>query len=212
MKTLIEQGVCPKCGSLNIDYGHIREHNDLNSEPVTDQGVYYPATCLDCGHRFKEVYEMEFKGCEDDNISLNSYSIIVRKKIYLDDVLPIFRTKGAKILVTEIFRIPEANETITTWLAGIKKLAEDVDNAVATEGWKESEEELSDLLDLFSNNLPADIEIDGYRRYMMHQLIRASWYDDNLYNFLQQIEGWLEEEKQKHPQEETNENKATPEE
>ena len=53
MKTLIEQGVCPKCGSLNIDYGHIREHNDLNSELITDQGVYYPATCLDCGHRFK---------------------------------------------------------------------------------------------------------------------------------------------------------------
>lgn len=212
MKTLIEQGVCPKCGSLNIDYWHIKEHNDLNSELVTDQGVYYPATCLDCGHRFKEIYELSFVGCEDDNITLNSYSITVRKKIYLEDVLTAFKTKGAKDLVTEIYRVPNADETITDWLNGIKKLAQELDKVVAEFGWKEGEYEIINLLDLFSNNLAAETPIDGYRRYMLHQLLEANYYDTDLSKFFEQIEDWLEEEKQKHPHEETNENENTPEE
>ena len=44
---MTEQGVCPVCGSLNIDYGHIEEHNDIDSEVATEAGVYYPSTCLD---------------------------------------------------------------------------------------------------------------------------------------------------------------------
>ena len=61
---MTEQGVCPVCGSLNIDYGHIEEHNDIDSEVATEAGVYYPSTCLDCGCKFKEIYELEYAGSE----------------------------------------------------------------------------------------------------------------------------------------------------
>lgn len=66
------QGTCPSCGSLNIDYGPIYEHNDMDSTVYTEQGVYYPSKCLDCGCRFKEIYEMEYRGSEIINEQNNN--------------------------------------------------------------------------------------------------------------------------------------------
>ena len=47
----IEQGICPKCGSKNLDYGC--------SEPK-DESIHYPYTCQDCGFDGEEVYSIEF--------------------------------------------------------------------------------------------------------------------------------------------------------
>lgn len=48
-----EQGICPVCGSENLSYGVI---------DVTDVGVFYPATCEDCGANFEEHYDLTFAG------------------------------------------------------------------------------------------------------------------------------------------------------
>jgi len=58
----IEQGVCPYCGSTDIDYGAI--------ELEDDDMLYYPATCNDCKRDFEEWYKLGFvghnvgKGCD----------------------------------------------------------------------------------------------------------------------------------------------------
>ena len=48
------QGVCPKCGSANIDY------ETLVDDGHYDNCVYYPAHCDSCGTDFKEVYNFTF--------------------------------------------------------------------------------------------------------------------------------------------------------
>lgn len=45
------QGICPCCGSDDIEYGVIE---------VDDVGVYYPATCNKCQAKFNECYNIEF--------------------------------------------------------------------------------------------------------------------------------------------------------
>ena len=47
-----EAGICPLCGSDNISYEEI--------EIDGGDGVFYPATCDDCGATFKECYNLEF--------------------------------------------------------------------------------------------------------------------------------------------------------
>jgi len=64
---MVNQGECPECGSLNVDYGPLQEFCDGSSELYSDQSVYYPATCLDCGCHFNEVYDLEFTGSEVAN-------------------------------------------------------------------------------------------------------------------------------------------------
>ena len=49
----IEQGVCPYCGSVDIDYGVME---------IEDDCVYYPAHCNDCKRDFNEWYRLEFDG------------------------------------------------------------------------------------------------------------------------------------------------------
>ena len=51
-KILIEtdlSGCCPRCGSNDIDYGAFEL-----------EGIFYPATCEDCGLKFQECYNLEF--------------------------------------------------------------------------------------------------------------------------------------------------------
>lgn len=48
-----EQGKCPKCGGLNLDYQAIK---------YTDSMCYYPYKCEDCGQEGEEWYSMEFAG------------------------------------------------------------------------------------------------------------------------------------------------------
>ncbi len=50
----MEQGKCPKCGSHNLDYETI-----VDSTP-SEQAVYYPVECLDCGYKGKEYYNLHF--------------------------------------------------------------------------------------------------------------------------------------------------------
>ena len=53
-----EQGVCPICGSRNIEYGSF-ELGIMGDE------LYYPATCQDCETNFQEYYKLEFIGHEN---------------------------------------------------------------------------------------------------------------------------------------------------
>lgn len=50
----IEQGVCPYCGSSDIEYGA--------SEPYDDMMECYPADCNDCHRHFEEWYKLSFVG------------------------------------------------------------------------------------------------------------------------------------------------------
>lgn len=52
-KIKIEEGVCPICGSDNIEYGSLE---------VCDAGVYYSVRCEDCQASFQEHYNLEFAG------------------------------------------------------------------------------------------------------------------------------------------------------
>ena len=45
------EGVCPICGKLNINYG--REYFD-------DYLLIFPATCEDCGTKFRESYIIDY--------------------------------------------------------------------------------------------------------------------------------------------------------
>ena len=47
------QGVCPKCGSYNLDYKAIRFEGQM---------CYYPYECMDCKQEGEEWYSMEFSG------------------------------------------------------------------------------------------------------------------------------------------------------
>ncbi len=44
-------GICPKCGSEDLDYGVIEVQDDM---------VYYPFTCSECGAEGKEWYDLDF--------------------------------------------------------------------------------------------------------------------------------------------------------
>jgi len=48
-----ECGVCPKCGSGDLDYGALES---------IDMMIYYEYECESCGHDGKEWYNTEF--CE----------------------------------------------------------------------------------------------------------------------------------------------------
>lgn len=50
-----KQGICPLCGSENLDYGVLQPDDDC---------IYYPCTCDDCGATFKEYYSLDFSGQE----------------------------------------------------------------------------------------------------------------------------------------------------
>lgn len=45
-------GICPLCGSDDIDYDSL--------EMGTGMSVYYPAFCNNCKGTFKEFYSLEF--------------------------------------------------------------------------------------------------------------------------------------------------------
>ena len=61
-----EAGVCPKCGSDNLDFdgcGFL--------QPV-DEGVTYSYTCIGCGHTGKEYYSLNFvEHTNTDGIPIN---------------------------------------------------------------------------------------------------------------------------------------------
>jgi len=49
----ISQGICPKCGSDNLEYGPV--------EPE-DESIYYPYTCQNCDFDGNEYYDVNFTG------------------------------------------------------------------------------------------------------------------------------------------------------
>ena len=53
MKYINEEGRCPKCKGMNLDYGTIEIESGM---------CYYPYTCEDCGQQGEEWYRMEFAG------------------------------------------------------------------------------------------------------------------------------------------------------
>lgn len=49
-----EQGKCPFCGSMDLEYETLQtEDGDM---------VYYPWTCTSCGHKGEEWYNLTFVG------------------------------------------------------------------------------------------------------------------------------------------------------
>jgi len=48
-------GVCPKCGSENLDYEELEFGNFSNT-------IFYPFTCNKCGCEGREWYELEYTG------------------------------------------------------------------------------------------------------------------------------------------------------
>ena len=49
----IEQGVCPFCGNMNLEYDFAEFEDDM---------LYYPATCNVCGQHIEEWYNLTFAG------------------------------------------------------------------------------------------------------------------------------------------------------
>lgn len=59
-----QSGICPLCGSENLDYG---------AAVIEDVGVMYPWTC-ECGAKGEETYNLEFSGhyaVEKDDIYID---------------------------------------------------------------------------------------------------------------------------------------------
>ena len=58
----VDQGMCAKCGSTDVDYGHM----ELDAE-----SVYYEMSCNDCGVSMHEWYDLTYSGTdvmsEDDD-------------------------------------------------------------------------------------------------------------------------------------------------
>lgn len=50
---VIEQGVCPYCGSQEITYNAIRFENDM---------LYFPCECETCKRYFEEWHTLHFEG------------------------------------------------------------------------------------------------------------------------------------------------------
>ena len=48
-----QQGYCPRCNSLNLDYG---------TADFLDTMVYFPWECKDCGLHGEEWYSLDFAG------------------------------------------------------------------------------------------------------------------------------------------------------
>lgn len=46
------EGVCPYCGSIEVDYGAL--------EFLEDGLAYYPVKCPECGKEFTEYYELRY--------------------------------------------------------------------------------------------------------------------------------------------------------
>ena len=60
MKKLFnEAGICPYCGSDDLEYGSM--------EPETNNLIYYPWECNDCGHKGEEWYQLTFDGHTVEN-------------------------------------------------------------------------------------------------------------------------------------------------
>ena len=49
-----EQGYCPKCGKMSLDYQPVRHTDDMM--------CYFPYKCEDCGQEGEEWYRLEFVG------------------------------------------------------------------------------------------------------------------------------------------------------
>ena len=52
----VEQGICPKCHSENVDYDSIE---------LDGNTAYYPCTCQECGTTWNECYNLDFVGCSE---------------------------------------------------------------------------------------------------------------------------------------------------
>ena len=52
----INQGICPQCGSDNLQYAAIEPEGE---------GIYYPYTCQNCDFSGEEYYDLSFAGHKD---------------------------------------------------------------------------------------------------------------------------------------------------
>ena len=56
METKIETGICPKCGSDDLEYGESYE------KFITDNETFNPYTCQNCNFDGEEVFSLIFRG------------------------------------------------------------------------------------------------------------------------------------------------------
>ena len=52
-KRQISRGICPNCGSDDLEYGAIEPEGE---------GIFYPYTCQGCGFDGDEYYDVSFTG------------------------------------------------------------------------------------------------------------------------------------------------------
>ena len=64
------QGVCPICNSVNLDYA---------CAEISDDSIYYPASCIECGAEFKEYYTLTFGGHYDIRVPEREVQDVSRK-------------------------------------------------------------------------------------------------------------------------------------
>jgi hypothetical protein len=75
-----ERGICPFCGSENLDYASIKFEGDM---------AYFPWECKDCNHQGEEWYELKFAGHNVFDENGDSIELQESKKITEDmDITP----------------------------------------------------------------------------------------------------------------------------
>ena len=61
----MEQGKCPKCQGVNLNYETI-----VDSTPYS-QSIYYPYECDDCGFCGREYYDITFsEHCDENDVAV----------------------------------------------------------------------------------------------------------------------------------------------
>ena len=59
-KMLFCEGQCPKCASVDIDWGQLKK------QPNEDMVAFQKACCNNCDHPFTEYYNLEYLNTEDE--------------------------------------------------------------------------------------------------------------------------------------------------
>ena len=71
-----EQGQCPYCNSMDIDYGCIQLEDDM---------IYYPAHCNECGRDFEEWYDLTFTGHNVGDGCCEEAADLIGEEIEMDE-------------------------------------------------------------------------------------------------------------------------------
>lgn len=101
----IEQGVCPYCGSTNINY---------DSAELDDEMVSYPATCNRCKRNFVEWYHLDFVGHNvGDNLDTLTDAGDEDIEILMNEPVPTFNLMPTVIIPEAYFNLIGCPKSLT---------------------------------------------------------------------------------------------------